>query len=313
MLQTLKIARLAAAIAAVGFIAFLAMSGLKPDKEMQEVIDKPSFIDKFKKLALNTNRTTTKESPLVTEAKAFAFRINPPPPPKPVEVAETKPKELKIPDIDRPKPPKQVKNSKFSLLATCRYESTPEKSLALLKIVAQGHKWVRQGETVGYLTIHEVKDGSIVLYQGDQEHSEITVRAKAVAKSLMRVESDDLAVAETISTNPRTVAQPSGTAISRPRQVGATPRRTVTVRKRKPAPTPEQMQADLNSNIASIEKIMADTLKESGNDSQAEIDALADFLKILQKDKQDMESNPVEKTKGTPKALIIKPGKNTKE
>ena len=174
---------------------FLGIAGLKPDKKIQAILNKESAIAKFRKLKLDElNQDKDKESTLVTEAKAFALRIDPPPPPKPPE-PKKKPVAEK-PNIPTPRqparlpnPPKKVKTSKFSLVATCRYENVPDKSLALLNIVSEGNKWVRQGETVGHLTVQEVKDGSIVLYQDEEFNTEIFVPEKRpTGKSLIRDE-----------------------------------------------------------------------------------------------------------------------------
>ena len=56
-------------------------------------------------------------------------------------------KKAKGPSTPRPKAPV---TAKFKLVATCRYEDQPEKSLALLNMSAKGLKWFRQGEKVGH-------------------------------------------------------------------------------------------------------------------------------------------------------------------
>ena len=199
MLQTLKIAKTVAAVAVICFIAYLVFFGLRPDEATVATLEKPSAVSKFRKLSDLLSRTQNKESEFVKQAKAFALRINPPPPlviekpviEKPVAKGPVKP--------SRPTPKQQTRTTKFSLVATCRYEDKPEKSLALLNIVAEGLKWIRQGDTVGHLTVHKVNDGSIILYQNGTLNAEIFVPPLKETVSLLKsdYENGDVAESET--------------------------------------------------------------------------------------------------------------------
>jgi hypothetical protein len=199
MLRTLKIAKIIAAAAMICFIAYLAVSGMRPDEDTEAILAKQSAVSKFRKLSDLLKRAKDKESEFVKQAKKFALRINPPPPPEPVVTKRTgsrKPTVAKPVESKKPTPPKPTRTTKFSLVATCRYEDKPEKSLAQIDIVAEGKKWVRQGDLIGHLTIHEVKDGSIVLYQGDALNTEIFVPPVKEAKSLLKPAEETETIAE---------------------------------------------------------------------------------------------------------------------
>lgn len=290
MLQTLKIARVIAAVFTVGFIVYLAITAFKPDKDIQSFLDKPSTIDKMKKLKLQINPNKDKESTLVTEAKALANRIDPPPPPippKPQVKDQPKVAEKPKPVINRPPPPTPVKTKNFQVLATCKYETAPEKSLALLKIVSEGNKWFRQGETIGHLTIQEVKDGSIVVYQGDQFHEEISVLPDKGnnTKSLLRPDGTPaLAESESkgIAPNPMAATRASRSiSPTQSRQVGATPSRSAAARKTPIKQTPEEEQKVLQDSIADLKRLISETQKEQGPGTDEQISAYSQLLDAL--------------------------------
>ena len=310
MLRTLKIARIIAAIALIAFIAYLAIAGFGTDENIKAVMDKPSAIDKFRELKLKVNINKDKESTLVTEAKAFALRINPPPPPPPPEpvVKETKPvADIKKPEPPkpRPEPPRAEKAANFSLVATCRYEDMPEKSLALLDVVKEGNMWVRQGETIGHLTVQEVKDGSIVLYQGDQLAKEIYVPVDKGdrTKSLLKSDADDSPIAAGTDSSPssergiapnpnagsRTVParSSSASAITRSRQVGTTTKRTET-RAQQYEASPEEERKDLQESISKLRNLISETKQEEGPGTDEQLEAFSSLLKDLEKTEEKL-------------------------
>ena len=185
MLRTLKIAKMVVAAVAICFIAYLAVSGLKPDGQTEAISSKQSAVEAFRTLSGLPDHSSNKGSEFVRQAHEFALRINSPKS-EVITVLDDDSELLeeistKITHPDPPPPP-----PRFSLVATCRYEDYPEKSLAQLSILAKGKKWVRQGDSVGRLTIHEVKDGSIVLYQGQTMKAEIFVPPTKEIKSLLK-------------------------------------------------------------------------------------------------------------------------------
>ncbi len=134
---------------------------------------------------------------------------------------------------------------KFKLVATCRYDDRPEKSLALLNLTSKGKKWFRQGETVGHLVIHEIKDGSIVLYKDGQENSEISVpKAVSMIRSLLKSDQNAIIsmpapVAQTIRPTQKTASvEPKPTVVhGEGRSIPSPAAVTTTRRMPKPAST----------------------------------------------------------------------------
>ena len=132
-------------------------------------LSEPGAVEMFEKKSGTAKATTETESPLVKMAKLYAFALNPPPPPAPKEVVKAgpaTPKEIAKPTDARPEI-KVTLNPKFKLIATACYASVPDQSLALLDLTSQGAKWYRLGETVEGLTIHEIKENAVTLYQGE--------------------------------------------------------------------------------------------------------------------------------------------------
>jgi len=56
--------------------------------------------------------------------------------------------------------------AKFTLHATSYYATSPEESMALIDEPGKGLHWVRQGTQVGYIVIHEIRTGMIILRNG---------------------------------------------------------------------------------------------------------------------------------------------------
>lgn len=142
------------AVSAVGIFTFRGRT------RADELLSRPDIIEQYReKLALQSSGPP-KESPLVAQSKMFSLRIDPPAP-EPVE------REIQRADgpsemMDIPVQKKVTQAVKFRLVATCKYEEYPEKSLALLDMPGEGQKWFRQGEQVGHAVIEEIRDGSVV-------------------------------------------------------------------------------------------------------------------------------------------------------
>lgn len=320
MIKTLKITSIAVAILVAGCVLFLLLFGLRDNPQIEQFLNSPSAIEKFKDKASETTKTQDTIPPLVKQARAFALRIDPPPPPKPPEPPKPKIVAKQPTAPKRPVPtPKTTVSAKFSLLGTCRYENAPKKSLAMLKTVAEGNKWLRQGEQIGHLTIHEIKDGSIVLYKDGKKNSEIFVPVQET-KSLLKSEAGkslpkrqtSIPMTESTLTSEITGLQtlPAAAEIpspSKPETSSRIPvapgRRISTTQLRRPTspqPTPEQKKQSIDDSISSIKKIMATPNNDiSEQEKQQERQAWEKLLKTLQKERQDIEKS--EKDKDSPK------------
>ena len=163
MIKTLRITGVIAAILAAVFFVFPAAFGVRSDEDIEEFLNSTGVIEKLKNKAKSgKTRGGSEVSPLVSEAKAFALYLNPPPKemPKP-----RMPKKARITTDTRPK---ALVSPKFKLVATSVYASRPEMSLALIDEVGKGLHWVRQSGKVGHLVIEQVKDGVVVIQDGNK-------------------------------------------------------------------------------------------------------------------------------------------------
>ncbi|MEN8128038.1 MAG: hypothetical protein ABFR90_09580 [Planctomycetota bacterium] len=255
--------------------------GLKKDPQVNDFLNIPGIVERFKDKAGTEVEKEDKISPLVAQAKAFALRIDPPPPPKPpapivkpkppVEVARTP-----VSTVPRPKAPVSLKSD---LLATVVYESSPDRSLALLQTASNKQEWFRQGEKVGHLEIQEIRDGSVVFTQGGQNPKEKFVPPKPQVKSLLKGEQNvsmvpaaTSAAVQTPIPGPKTRTDAASAA--KPDTASSTPARAVRpidrasrpesdasdrirrVRSVPTSPPPQEHKESLEETMSGIEAIM---------------------------------------------------------
>ncbi len=176
MVKTLRITSIVVVVLAAGFIVSPAIFGLRGDAETEEFLNSPGAIEKFNEARDNKSKgSESQTSPVVKLAEAFALYLNPPTPPK--KVSEDPPK-----SSSPVRPP--VVSSKFKLIGTSYYVLRPELSLALIDEPGKGYRWVRQSSEVGHLIIEQVKDGTVVVRDG-QRTSEL-VAERPVRMSLLK-------------------------------------------------------------------------------------------------------------------------------
>jgi hypothetical protein len=174
MIKTLRITSIIAVIFAVVFFVFPAIFGIRGDKQIEQFLNSAGSIEQFKqargdKVEAKRNET----SPLVKQAEVFALYLNPPPKPSPgPQVARSEPR------------PKSV-SPKFRLVGTSRHSLHPELSLALIDEPGKGLRWVRPFSKVGHLIIEQVKDGLIVVRDGESTFELVAERPEK--RSLLKV------------------------------------------------------------------------------------------------------------------------------
>jgi hypothetical protein len=160
MIKTLRITSIVAVVLTVAFFAFPAVFGARGDEQTEQFIDIRAKFEKVR--GQRSARGRSQVSPLVVQAQKFAAYIDPPKPPKlPITTPGTRP-----PLIVAPPPPRV--STKFTLIGTSYYASHPELSLALIDEPGKGMYWVRQSGKVGHLIIEQVKDGLIVVRDGER-------------------------------------------------------------------------------------------------------------------------------------------------
>jgi len=310
MIKTLKITGILAAFAAIGCVVMLALFGLKEDPTIEKILNAPSVVDIFKKQATKTKTALDQVSPLVKWAKTFALRINPPAPKIPKPTPKKTVARQQTPKKPIPKPKVQV-NAKFNLVATCRYEDQPEKSMALLDMPAKGLEWFRIGDEVNHLIIHQINDGSIDLYKDGNKNSSLTmpvIKKKSLLKEENNVPSappqatPDEAAAEALLAKilagnknlPNDAAQ-------NPANANTTPKKPATTRittPKKPAvtqisapkePSPEQKKQSLEKSISNIKRIMARSKASKQGEGKEMNEVWSKLLQDLEKEKQDIK------------------------
>lgn len=327
MLRTLRITSFISIIAAAGTVVFVMIFGWRQNAEVQAFLEQPSIVEQLKKTTNTMAQKVDAVSPLVTQAAAFALRIDPPPPPPPPpqlkkdENTQTEETKIKVPPPPPPPPPKTVK---FDLVATAKYKSQPEKSLALLNMVSEGYKWYRQGETVGRFTIHEVKEGSIVLYQDGKKDTELFVPSPAPVKSLLKadqtmasitkgpssVSEQPAGAAQLATSHPATGIEPvlsdanggdATGAVRITRTASPTATSIVPIRQPRqpePEPTIEDRKQSLDESISGIKQLMGEAREgQTEAERQEENKAWVDLLKILQQEKENLEKESVAEPK----------------
>ncbi|MHC4739480.1 MAG: hypothetical protein ACYS9Y_11310 [Planctomycetota bacterium] len=168
-----------AALTTVLVVASPVVLGSQNDKDIEEFLKLPGVVEEFKKAGgEKITQTDGQISPLVKQAKSFALYLNPPPKPKakPKTTKKYKPKTA-------PKPAGPV-TAQFKLIGTSFYESHPELSFALIDEPGKGFRWLRQSSSVGHLVIEEIKDGLVVIRDGQRTYDLIAERKPR--KSLLR-------------------------------------------------------------------------------------------------------------------------------
>jgi hypothetical protein len=174
MIKTLRITSVVAAILAGVFIVFPVIYGVRSDGRIDEFLKLPSAKEKFESAADTKTKTAeSRESPLVTQAEAFASYLNPIKP-----AARKVSKGAKTPNISS----KVNVTPKFPVYATIVYPENPNLSQALIDEPGRGRHWVRQSSMVGHLLIEQVQDGLVVVKSGEETYNvEVSDKAETVS------------------------------------------------------------------------------------------------------------------------------------
>ncbi|MCK4998680.1 MAG: hypothetical protein KAS23_04065 [Anaerohalosphaera sp.] len=289
MLQLLKIASVLtviAAIATVGIFGYYVYQG----STIPDVLTESGPSESIGKLP--SPEGAEKMSPLVAQAMAFSLKIDPP---VIIDPGATKGGSTLTNargsgnPIDKPHIPNIP--SRLKLIATCRYKNSPEKSLALIDMAAKGQEWFRQGENIEHLTLTEVKDGSVVLCQGDQFDSELFVPVEKMT-SLLKSDQIDPAVAAVTGspTGTRSAFRPGSRPTTQNQVLPAGRTRTPP-----PEPTLEEKKAIAERNLKGFQEIM--NVSEMSPEDQKN---MAEFLKVLENNMKNLDKD-VPKSKAAPK------------
>lgn len=299
MLQLLKIASVLmviAAFATVGILGYSVYTGKASPDVLSDRGPSETLTD------LNPNAEQEKTAPLVVQALAFSLKIDPPPiSTNDIITNQGSSTKLQPRDITNGKKDTVIsKPGVVKLIATCRYDKNPEKSLALINTPAKGNEWYRQGEAIEHRTVYEVKDGSVILYQGDTYDDELFMPQEKVFSLLKTDESTSIQATVTGSSVNRT-----STSLPRgrpgPRIPGKSPRvQAPRTRTKAAAPSLEYQKIIAESELKAYQAIMdvSDLSAEDKSNMAGFLKVLADKVKKLdEKIQESKASKPDDKPK----------------
>jgi hypothetical protein len=162
-------------------LGLLAGGWNRPDPALEGILDGPGVVERFRSSEGSKPSGAAQVAPLIASAQELALHLNPPPPEPPAAQATPEP-------VTRSTDVKPVISSvNFKLVATSYYEGRPDKSMALLSELGgtDGGRWVREGTQVGHFTVHEIRQGMVVLRDGDNVR-ELAVERAAIQQGLVK-------------------------------------------------------------------------------------------------------------------------------
>jgi hypothetical protein len=246
MIKTLRITSIVAVVLAGILFIFPVVFGVRGDGPQ---LAGAGVIAKFKEATGNKAKESESQvSPLVKQAEAFALYMNPPPKPKLVVQAPPVTPEIR--------PPAPV-SPKFTLVGVSFYQSHPEQSLAFIDEPGKGLHWVRQSDEVGHLIIEQVKDGSVVVRDG-QKTFEIAIQRQPAGISLLEGAPSGATPIENIGASP-VLVEPSAPTLSAKAEVGVVsvpPPQEAS----EPSPSPEESKA-IAEGKAALDEFLAELTK----------------------------------------------------
>ncbi|MHC4264543.1 MAG: hypothetical protein ACYSUK_01260 [Planctomycetota bacterium] len=265
MIKTLHITSIILGILTVSLMVFGVVFGGQDDEEADKILQSPSAIEKFEKGSSKRDpQSSSKTSPLVTEAKSFALYLNPPPKPKPKKRPTTKSKTK-----TKTRAPKTPVSAKFELVGTAYYPLSPKTSMALIDQPGKGLSWIRQGEEVNHLIFEKIKDGVVVIRDGSQ-----TREMKTPARA------EDQKIQQFMSSGSKDLKKADS-------KTGAISRGKISRPAAEPTVTPEQMKA-LQEVFSKVSK----NTEEGAEPSESEISMLDEVFSSISKTRMnDNEAN----------------------
>ncbi|MEN6333541.1 MAG: hypothetical protein ABFE01_04725, partial [Phycisphaerales bacterium] len=190
MIKTLRITGVAAvAFAGVVLTSLLGPVSLihlgdKNDQRMEKVLSSLGAVEQFQKLHGDKNSSSKDaKPPLVKQAELFKDIIDP----KiiaPAKVSDAGP----VTPRPGPGPRPPAPTAQFTLLGTSCSASDPSASFAYIRETGKDTvKWVQCGEQLGYLTLKEVRENSVLCWDGQRDR-EIPMEVVADRASLLETD-----------------------------------------------------------------------------------------------------------------------------
>jgi len=159
MIKTLRITGIITAVLAGILFVFPVVFGVRSDKGVEKLLNLSGVVEKFSKSKADKaarNDESAGGGPLVKQAQAFAQYLNPPQP------------KAGFTDRSSKVGPRGPVTAQFTLIGTSFSAARPEMSLAFIDEPGKGMNFVRQSSQVGHLVIEQIKDGLIVVRDGQR-------------------------------------------------------------------------------------------------------------------------------------------------
>ena len=148
---------------AIAIFSLPVIYGDRTDENIEKFLNSPGVIEKFKENTGNRTQIPTNQvPPLVQQAQDFALILNPPRPEHPRNIGKNNNVARTIVE------PPPILSPKFTVEGTSYYKQNPALSLALINEPGKGTYWVRQSSIVNHLLIEQVKDGVVIVKNGEE-------------------------------------------------------------------------------------------------------------------------------------------------
>lgn len=167
----------------------LARFAMGSDEEIGRILDAPGVVERFRENQGDRNQIRKEATPpLVKQAEVFAGIISPSKPVTPAAKADTRGGVRRAPVI-KPVPT----SAKFNLVGTAYSASDPEASFAYIRLADDTYQWVRKGDEVGHLRVKEIKNCSIICWDG---HSDVEMVAEPMPETANALEASGASAAQ---------------------------------------------------------------------------------------------------------------------
>jgi hypothetical protein len=210
-------------VAAVAFAGLVLASVLGPaslihlgdknDQRMSKVLASPGAVERFHDEHGDQNTAGQDTTPpLVRQAERFKDIIDPKVQP---EVAKAPRAEHPVRSTSATKAPPAA-SAKFTLIGTSCSFSNPDSSFAYVRFPDNTYRWIQSGSEIGHLIVKEVREDSIVCWDG-QRDTEVAMEVVPDRVSmLLDTEESAVSSAETPAAQPVEV-KVTETPVNRPR------------------------------------------------------------------------------------------------
>ncbi len=190
MVNTLRITSIVAVIAAVillalvvgprSFVPKLLMKyAVGGDEEVERILTAAGVVERFREDQGDQNQTQKDVTPpLVKQAETLAKILNPP------KAAPPRPKTAGAGRRSTPIVKPGAASAKFNLVGTSYLASDPESSFAYIRLPDSTVQWVRKGDEIGHLVVKEIRNGSILCWDGHKDVEEVAEPMPATASLL---------------------------------------------------------------------------------------------------------------------------------